>query len=128
MKSRILGGALILGVSVLVLSSCGGLKKESAGYSPAQLDSFLVISLHTKFLDRLDVVTQEARVNPVIWGRLPEDAQRTSARMFAWYCAGKSEKKNATPNVTVINEANGETLARYNEVLGFSREDARPNE
>jgi hypothetical protein len=107
---------------VLSFSSCRGSRKESTGYTAAQLDSFLVISLHAKFLDRLDVGTQEARVNPVIWSHLPEDAQRTSARMFAWYCAGKSEKKNSTPNVTVINEENGETLARYNEVLGYSTE------
>jgi len=113
--------ALLFVLAALV--SCTGLpKKPQPGYTSAQLDSFLVISIHTKFLQRVDLDIEEARVNPEIWDKLPDTAKRSSARMLAWYCAKNGNRQDAQPNVTVVNEENGETLARYNEVLGYSAE------
>ncbi|HEY3295268.1 MAG TPA: hypothetical protein VGL38_07505 [bacterium] len=112
--SLLLTGALV---------SCSNVsKKLQPGYTSAQLDSFLVISVHTKFLQRVDLDIEEARVNPEIWAKLPDNAKHSSARMLAWYCAQKGDRANATPNVTIVNEENGETLARYNEMLGYSSE------
>ena len=120
MKVRDLLVVLLVAATVMAISSCESVKKPLPGYTAAELDSFMVISVHTKFLERMDLEIEEARVSPEIWSRLSVKDKQTSARMLAWLCAAQRNKQGATPNITVINHESGETLARYNEMLGYS--------
>jgi hypothetical protein len=108
---------------VFMLASCGKHgQRDYLPYTEAHLDSFLLVSLHTKLLQRLDTDIEEARVNADIWNNLSPDAKKSSARMLAWYCARYATHKDAAANITIVNQETDETLARYNEMLGYSAE------